>query len=58
MSAANYKCPQCSGHLNGTDGEFECEDCGMNISEVLEHVSDRGGPLADVARQLQEALQK
>lgn len=57
MSAADYDCPQCDGRLaaDGMD-EFVCEDCGLNVTEVLEHVADRDGPLSDIARQLRKGM--
>lgn len=56
MTGANYKCPQCGGRLSNGDGSYTCESCGLNVTEVLEHVADRDGPLSDVANQLNEGM--
>lgn len=58
MTKADYKCPQCGGRLSNGNGVYTCEDCGLNVTEVLERVADRDGPLADVAEQMQEGLGK
>lgn len=57
MSSADYDCPQCDGRLaaDGAD-EYVCEDCGLNVTEVLEHLEDNDGPLADIATQLREGM--
>lgn len=53
----SYTCPQCDGRLVADDaGAHVCDDCGLNMTDVLDHVEARDGPLADVAGQLREAL--
>lgn len=56
MSAAEYDCPQCNGNLSNGDGSYTCEDCGLNVTEVLEHLESNDGPLADIAEQLREGM--
>lgn len=56
MSDANYKCPQCSGELVGEGTDYTCKQCNLNVTEVLEHLERNDGPLANIARQLREAL--
>lgn len=57
MTRADFDCPQCGGPLSNGDGSYTCENCGLNVTEILEHVADRNGPLADVADQLRGELQ-
>lgn len=53
----NYTCPQCDGPLEQRmNGEFKCGNCGLNMTEVLENVSNRGGALQDVADQLLNSM--
>lgn len=53
----NYICPQCNGSLEQRmDDEFKCENCGLNMTEVLENVAGRGGPLEDVASKLLNSM--
>lgn len=54
--AANYNCPQCNGRLTNGDGDYTCEDCGLNVTEVLKQVEERGGPTSDLAKGLREAM--
>lgn len=55
---ANYRCPSCvSGELRGSDGHFVCEDCGLDVTELLDRIEGRAGPLADMAAAVREGME-
>lgn len=55
---SQYTCPQCNGDLNSSNGDFVCRNCGLNVTDVLKHVIQRDGPLADVASQVKATMGK
>lgn len=48
-------CPQCGDEMN-TAGSMKCSHCGLDVKVVLTNVEERGGPLSNVAAQLQEVI--
>lgn len=57
MTDKHYTCPQCEGRVVTDMGEeWVCEDCGLNVTEVLSHLAKNEGPLSDIAIQLHEIM--